>query len=268
MSDNWIYYPCQMGENRAFIYYNETAKEQLENQPELNHCLRIEIDLKHPREDGLPQNHEHEALYAYEDLLVEKLAPINGIYTGRVTVSGLRYFYCYLNPGYIGDNSHSARDKIPTLLKELQLKTGYKATHLLELDLERDHFHNALSPTDNDWQVINDIKVLEALEKHGDQPNIPREIDHWIFFKTPEFRENYQQWARNSGFQVRTSFESEDKTEPHPYTLQIYKTACTTLEEISHITLTLKHKADEMDAEYDGWETPVKKSPDTNIEKT
>jgi Family of unknown function (DUF695) len=66
MSDHWIFFPCQMGDHRAFIFYDHGIRDSI-NRIAPPHLLKVRAAFKQPRPDGLPTNEEFTELSALED---------------------------------------------------------------------------------------------------------------------------------------------------------------------------------------------------------
>ena len=70
------------------------------------------------------------------------------------------------------------------LLDRLAHKSGYELALSLKSDRRHAGYLKELYPTPDDWQVITDIGVVEALRREGDMEGVRRRIDHWAHFPT------------------------------------------------------------------------------------
>ena len=52
--------------------------------------------------------------------------------------------------------------------------------------------------------------VLNALSDQGDALTVPREIDHWAYFPTPEGRSVFLESCLNAGFKLRYTTEPNE----------------------------------------------------------
>jgi regulator of RNase E activity RraB len=249
MSDHWEFYPCRMDEHPAYIFYDHGIRESI-NDLDLPHLRKIRALFKHPTGNGLPTNDEFEALSELEDLIGVRIEHAGGRYIGRVTVAGARYFHCF---GTFDERTAAE------LLEHLRQATTYSLDFALKPDPEKSGYWDDLFPSAEEWRVIQDMKVLDVLKEHGDDPSIARRIDHWLYFGSEHSRDRFQMWAENSGFFVEGRQDGEGD---EPYGLQIYQEAHPTLADITAITGQLVSMAQKLEGTYDGWETSVEVAAD------
>jgi len=94
------------------------------------------------------------------------------------------------------------------------------------------------------------------LEKNGDKMEVPREIDHFIYFKEAAQQQAFAKEAEAKGFKVLLSDEKtveERKAEnyTHPYTVQASREDSPL--DIDDIVWDLLELASSFEGEYDGW---------------
>jgi hypothetical protein len=191
----------------------------------------------------MPTNEEFQCLSAFEDELRTLVQQHESIFVGRITVGGHRHFYVYTS-----DAEQLWSEDIDALgaRHEYGVAWGHKR------DESRDGYWKELFPTDDDWQVIQDLRVIEELRKSGDDGNASRQIDHWAFFPSRALAEEYSDWLRERGYTLDGIEGDDDRISvrfKHDGTAQ--------LEDISSHTISLQRKARELGGNYDGWETPV-----------
>src|SRR5258706_2613040 len=94
MSDEWLFYRCQRGEQGASIFFDHGIREKIDQiaPPQL---LKVQVTFKHPRPDGLSSSEEYQQLCALEDELQGVVEHHGGLYVGRVTVGGHRYLHIF-----------------------------------------------------------------------------------------------------------------------------------------------------------------------------
>jgi hypothetical protein len=117
-------------------------------------------------------------------------------------------------------------------------------------------YWQGLFPTDDDWQVIQDLEVIEALQKEGDDGAASRCIDHWAFFPSQPAAEQFSRWAQERGY---SSFTTEI-AEGGSFHVRFSHEGTVKLPDITSHTIALRRKAAELGGNYDGWETPVCKA--------
>ena len=65
----------------------------------------------------------------------------------------------------------------------LQTFEGYQSGYNIAEDPEWEDYFGFLYPDEFSYQTMQNRKVLMQLEKNGDKMEVPREIDHFIYFK-------------------------------------------------------------------------------------
>jgi hypothetical protein len=51
MSDQWLFFPCQMGEQRAFIFYDHGIRDRIDSVAP-PHLLKVRVAFKQPRPEA------------------------------------------------------------------------------------------------------------------------------------------------------------------------------------------------------------------------
>lgn len=243
MSDEWIFFPCQIGEHTASIFFDHGIRDRMDSAAP-KQLLKVRANFKQPRSDGMPGNEEFQSLKALEDGLQAAVQQFESIYVGRITTDGHRQFYIYTSEP--GDSWASA-------LKTLGAAHGYPLSSALKPDEKHAGYWQELFPTEEDWQVIQDLRVIDALGQEGDDGSAPRSIDHWAFFLSPPSADNFCQWAREKGY----TFVKKDLAEDGRFRVSFSHDGTVRLADITSHTIVLRRKISEMGGEYDGWETVV-----------
>lgn len=247
MSDHWEFFPCQMGDNIAFIFFDHGIRETIDSFKQ-DQQVRFDLTYKAPSDKGLPTDEEFDAVSGVEDRITEFASRQNGIYVGRVTTAGHRYFYCFVGV---------SPEQIETFVDEVSQSTGYTLDTQLLNDPEKKGYWKDLYPTADDWQMILDSRVVEALQESGDINEIERRIDHWAFFKSKSDARTFVSWLEELGF----SLESMKRTKllMGEWNVRFFRSDSPELYTINGITYKLRRKAAETGGRYDGWETSVEK---------
>lgn len=241
MSDHWLFYPRNIGEHTAFIFYDHGIRETI-NQVAPPQLLKIGIPFKHPRPDGLSSNEEYRPLCELEDALSSVISAHGGLYVGRVTVNKHRYLRAFV-PGV----ENEWRDR----LRAVGQQHGYDLQYALESDPERKGYWQDLFPTEDDWQVVLNISVLENLAKHRDDHSQARQIDHWAYFSSQKAADTYAQWTKEMAYEVKPVSPAKDGK----LCVRFRHQGSVELNDISSHTIRLARKAKELGGHYDGWET-------------
>src|SRR5262245_36261904 len=137
MSDHWEFFPCQMGKATAFVFYDHGISAEID-ELSLQTFVKLKIPFMSPDERGLPTNAEFEPLRSLESEIERSVAAWSGVYVGRVTVQGARFFHFY------ADVNESDVDAFAHKLREM---FGYNAMYLVRLDPEKDGYWRDLYPT-------------------------------------------------------------------------------------------------------------------------
>jgi hypothetical protein len=236
-----------MGDLQAFIFVDVGVRDGIDRAAPA-FLARVCLQYKEPGTNGLPTEAEFESARELEDALERYARKAGDFYVGRVTYSGKRFFYVY-----------TGRDQTEwaEFVRSLSDRSGYDLRLSYREDPEHAGYHEELYPSEDDWQVINDLQVLEDLEEHGDDGSEPRKIDHWIYFESRESSIDFVKWAESDRFKEEPEFSSagDDGRD----CVRLYHHGTLKIGDISSHTIALRRKAAEFGAEYDGWETPVLK---------
>ena len=214
----------------------------------LRHLLVIHLDALGLRDNGFPSGEDFEVVYGLEDQIVASMSPSEGRLVGHVTDAGGYRIYVY-----------TARPSLhQTRIAELTASMAERNPSCQIVDEPQwDTYHNVLYPRPEDWQQIQDGMVLEALRKDGDDLSRPRQVDHWLFFDNAEACGAVADLLVADGFTVvdrRGPDEDNDQ-----WTLHVCRRDSVQPEDITPLTVSLLHLANEHGGEYDGWETSVEK---------
>ena len=247
MSDHWEFFPCQMGEDVAFVFYDHGIRETI-NSFKQDQQVRFDLTYKSPNDKGLPTDDEFDVVKGVEDKIEEFATEHSGIYVGRVTTAGHRYFYSFIG---------ASAEQIDKFVLEIGESTGYSLEPRVLEDPEKKGYWSDLYPTADDWQMIQDSKTVKALREAGDIADIVRRIDHWSFFKAKSDAKKFIVWLEGEKFALQELRRT--KSLIGEWMVQFYRSDSPELYAINHITFQLRHKASELKGKYDGWETSVER---------
>ncbi|BDY05085.1 hypothetical protein F0521_21260 [Ferrimonas sp. YFM] len=235
-----------MGEHQAWITFNLGYSEIAEADSR-HHVLKVRLPFHNPTEHGLPPNEEYPQLQDVDEALDEEISSAGGVYVGRLTVDGHRYFYFY-----VGFPESQASD----IVRRVATLTRYRLQYVYELDEEKTNYWNELYPTVDDWQVIKDLDVLDRLAEHGDVKERKREVMHWAYLPNEVVGREFADWAKSEHYVVHFSGKEEDGSE---WLTQYSHVGTMTLADITSHTIKSNRKARELGGRYDGWETSIEK---------
>ncbi len=211
----------------------------------------VSIKMPNPREDGLSSDKDAEELWKIEDELIKAFddSKLNYTFTGRLTSDGLRDLYFFAENIQIMERLVSATMK---LFPEYEFDFGYKP------DKEWSGYFDFLYPLPRQMQRIQNRRVVDQLMKGGDDLTKPREVFHWIYFKTKDDLDQFEQFTVSAGYKTTTRQETVQPDE-YKFVISVSRIDKVGYKDIDEYTLALWEKANELNGAYDGWETSIEK---------
>ena len=213
-----------------------------------SYCVRITIELKNPDENGFSTN-ERPAIYAIEDKILRPLQSDKDILVAVLTARGEVTWYFY--------------SKAPEALQERLSATwdssmGYTYQVECSEDKPWNFFLKGLYPNIYEKQTIYNREILSACQENDDQVEVPRPIEHWLYFDTEQDMLTAIEKAAALGFTVYSSEkvvpeEGKEVQEDLGYCLILSKE--NTPIDIDGDTWDLIDIALDTHGGYDGWET-------------
>jgi hypothetical protein len=187
-----------------------------------------------------------EALSTFEDAVGAVVSRAGGVQVVPITTGGKRYFDYYIGV---------ERETLLPLLNEVLEPFRYEYKLAFTPDPEKKGYWEEIYPTVDDWRVIRDLAVLEALAGHGDDPDVERSVTHWVYCDAEATAQAYGEWATSEGFQTEEIYAMSESQ----WAIRFIHRGSMRLSDITHRTIALARKARELGAYYDGWETTVEK---------
>ena len=213
-----------------------------------SYCVRITIELKNPDENGFSTN-ERPQIYAIEDQILRPLQSDKDILVAVLTVQGEVTWYFY--------------SQAPEALQERLSATwdssmGYTYQVECSEDKQWNFFLKGLYPNIYEKQTIYNREILSACQENDDQVEVPRPIEHWLYFDTEQDMLTAIEKAAALGFTVYSSEkvvpeEGKEVQEDLGYCLILSKE--NTPIDIDGDTWDLIDIALDTHGGYDGWET-------------
>ena len=213
------------------------------------YIVYISLKMNSPREDGLSSSEEVNKLWEIEDEINKNLENQNIEFTsaGRLTSNGYRDLY------FFGANKIIIEKTIGETMdqySEYNFDIGSKE------DIEWKSYFEFLYPLPRQMQSIQNFRVVENIQKGGDDLSKKRDVFHWIYFKDSNKMEEFEKYTLTKGFKTLNKGKSEGEFK---YVIQISRLDKVGFNDIDEYTLNLWEKAIEFEGEYDGWETSVEK---------
>lgn len=246
MTENWKFYFCRVNDKSASIFVDLGLRDEAPISAK-KWLLWVWIYFERPRTDGLSDSSEAPILFEIEDALNPAVTSrVGGIPCGRITTDGRRefYFYAETKEGFI--------DAVKAVFAGF---TGYKFDIGAQEDPHWEQYLGVLYPCPEDLERIANGDVLDLLERQGDVHSVPREVQHWIYFRSGESRALFKKDVINAGFNV-TSESNVGGDEP--FGISVARIQSVERNAIDNTVIDLFRLAQQCGGNYDGWETPVK----------
>lgn len=244
---SWDCYSSVGTEHPAFITFNSGIENDINYFP-YKKLLTLHITIKQKMDNGLPEQDEFVYLHKIEDESDEFLYNLNNnIKIGKVSSDGCVMFY------YYGDFDVN---EIEFFVEKMIKKYDYELKFSVKECDVKEFYWNFLYPSEIEWQLVVNNRLLMQLSKSGDSLISPRRVDHLIKFKDENKYQEFALWARKNGYHVeeRREIGSDDDEEGgYEYSALLSHEINLIGDSIDNITLFLYQKAKEYEGDYDGW---------------
>ena len=243
----WNAYRSWIDDNPAVFRLN-LALDEVAPIEGFSYCVRITIELKNPDENGFSTN-ERPQIYAIEDQILRPLQSDKDILVAVLTMRGEVTWYFYSQaPELLQERLSSSWDS----------EFGYNYQVECSEDKQWNFFLKGLYPNIYEKQTIYNREILSACQKHDDQVEVPRPIEHWLYFDTEQDMLSAIEKAAALGFTVYSREkvvpeEGKEVQEDLGYCLILSKE--NTPIDIDGDTWDLIDIALDTHGGYDGWET-------------
>ena len=227
LPQNWDFFMCHIEGVPASIRTN-LALFELAPLEGLSQRLQFYIKMQNPTPDGFPSKEEYPILCDIEDAISEKAEPTGAVLAGVVKSEGFLELWFYCN---------NAEVLAQTCEEALQAFEGYKSGYNTAEDAQWEDYFDFLYPDEFSYQV-------------------PREIDHFIYFKSEAQQQGFAEKVAEKGYKVRLSDEKtveERKFEGHTFPYTVEATREDSPLDINNIVWELIELASSFEGEYDGW---------------
>jgi uncharacterized protein (TIGR01619 family) len=245
--DHWEPYMAQYEKGAGSTLVNMSLKE-LAPVNEYVFLLKAGVKINHCTEDGLPSHDEWDDLYNISDK-VKAIVDAHGAFKS----SGVFTYQCWRTDYFYIRDTIGIRETLLAAFKKNAPTREYKVE--IKPDPKWDAYLTFLYPNEETMEFIDNQKVVMGLVQAGDKLTKPRQVDHWLYFKTEAARNQFVDYALQQSYKIEGKDFSQ-KSDLH-FQLHLSKTEDVSLAKISAITLKLRRKAKELGGEYDGWETFV-----------
>jgi hypothetical protein len=246
---NWEVYLAQYEKGPGSTVLNMDIKNIAPNK-NLPFLFSAGVNFTNCTTDGLPASAEFSNLNRISDSIT---ALVNRLV--KNTIVGTFTYQCQRRDYFYVPDTSDLRQQVTNLI--IKRFPGYTPAFNIKLDNEWEAYLTFLYPSETIMEYIKNEKVVAQLLKAGDKLEKPRQVDHWLYFKTNVDRNCFIEYANREHYKVETK-----ETMPNGaylFKLHISRTDNVDLASISKITLELEHEAKKCNGDYDGWETEVVK---------
>ncbi|MCI4671973.1 MAG: DUF695 domain-containing protein [Bacteroidia bacterium] len=240
----WDFYFCKVEGHLASIMLDLALSKHLplEEKPYL---IQLAVAIQTPDIHGLTLSSEAEVLFIMEDRLAEHLSEsLQGIYAARSTSNGKRtfYFYCSSSVGYEG------------VISEVMDGFSYEYSVQSTTDPGWTFYQQFLYPTPQEYQSIQNRKVVDQLIAQGDDPKIEREVAHKLYFPKLELAEECVEKLEKEGFKTGRIHEKSGSTLAEAI---ILRNDPVDVEHMDKLVQMLNQTVGKFGGEYQGWNTTL-----------
>ncbi|MCZ8215225.1 MAG: DUF695 domain-containing protein, partial [Cyclobacteriaceae bacterium] len=191
--EEWEFYFSNVNDKLGSLFVDLGVRNVAPMKDKPN-VVWVSIKMNNPRENGLSSQGESEILSNIEDALVDKMiSNHNSVYVGRLTSAGDRDLYFYFGDTTLYDK---------TISEVMVAYPKYKFDFGSKEDKEWTGYFDFLYPLPQQFQSILNRRVIEQLEKGGDNLIKEREVFHWIYFKSENDREDFLKKIVNDKFSI------------------------------------------------------------------
>lgn len=248
-NNNWDAYIAIYENGEGSTTLNMDLKKDAP-KAELPYILITGVTFSNCTEKGFPEKEEFNKLYEVSDEVETIISKLT-----KMELAGTFTYQCErLNYYYINDTTQ-IRSKLTALYKNKF--SNYKHYINIKPDKNWEAYLNFLYPNEEIQESMSNQKVIEQLQKGGDNSTKSRQVDHWLYFSNEKNRNLFEKLITQNGFKIETKEKIDDPSKP--FKLHISRNDKTDPESISKITLELRKKAKELEGDYDGWETYIVK---------
>jgi regulator of RNase E activity RraB len=244
LSDEWDFFFASVDDAVVSIFVDLGIRPEvpIEARPWL---LWVHVDMQAPRPDGLSSSEEAPRLKEVGDALDAAVSATCGAQlVGRVTGAGKREFYFHAaEPGPLDD-------AVAQVMKSFE---GYEFQLGSVFQPEWEYYLGTLYPSDTNLQRMQNRRLLEGLAAEGDVHELPRKVDHWLYFADEEGRTACRDTLTAIGFEVEEESLTEDDAAQLPFALVVSRVDSVDKQSINGVTLELVRLAGEYRGDYDGW---------------
>jgi uncharacterized protein (TIGR01619 family) len=243
--EDWAIYFSAVNENQTGSILVDLGLYNFAPVESKPYLVSVITFMNNPTEDGLSSADENALLNQIEDYFIKLLVSTKrAIYTGRLKYGGkiLSYFYS------------EKTDEIEEIISKASKNyADYRFEYNVKEEKDWRAYFEVLYPSPIELQSIQNRRVVENLERHGDKLEIERQVDHWIYFSSEADRKGFLDAIKDDGFKIVNNDQTD--SEEAAFSLQLSRIDRVDYQSVDEYVLYLWEKAQEFNGTYDGWET-------------
>jgi hypothetical protein len=248
LPEDWASYFKESDDDPMSIFVNVGLSRIT---PIVNYSTLLCISINYTSKDnGFPIDEDLDKLSSIHENLIDAFQEkFKAIHAGSITSDGTRDFFIYFKKEV----------QVEKMLSKL-LQGFSSHTYHFSKDKNWGLFWSVLMPSENQYQSIQNGRVLYDMESQGDLLQKAREVSHWAYFKSEKDQNSFQEAVENENFKVLN--KSFDKENSLPFEIVFSRVDHVNYDEIDVYTINLYHIAKTLNGNYDGWECET--FPDKN----
>ncbi|SEC43480.1 TIGR01619 family protein [Tenacibaculum sp. MAR_2009_124] len=247
VNQDWASFFCRIEDKPASIRLN-LAHHEVAPINGYRQQIWFSVKLLHPDENGFTTREEFETINAIEDTIFDNISTKHdAILAGAIKTDGRLDLYMYA----------TATDGIEKIVIDTMLQQFKEYRYAVDFkeDKEWNDYYNFLYPNPYEFQTIQNGKVIMQLREHGDNPEMKRKVDHWIYFKNDDEANVFIEAVIDLGYEIL----SKEKNEEHEfqYNVNIGREDVIIPHEVNDYVWELMELANKSNGMYDGWGCPI-----------
>jgi hypothetical protein len=232
-TEQWGVYPGGAGDRLA-MYNIDLGAVSAAPVPKLPVRVDVEFTYSGDGASGMPAEGELVEIRTLEDVVDRAMRALGGAYVGRVLTENTGRM-----TGYLPSSSQPP---------QLPAQPGLTPRLTLTADPAWSRVREELAPDAWQLNVLEDNRILQMLQSHGDRLERPRAIEHMGYFADPENAAVAAEVLRAEGFAV--AVERDDEGD---FALQAVRPDAATPPDVHQVTWLVRSAVEEHSGVYDGW---------------
>jgi hypothetical protein len=232
-TETWSVYPGEVDESLA-MYHVDLGAIDAAPVPRLPVRVDVEFDYHGDGASGMPADPELVDIRGLEEAVRKAMSALGGAYVGRVLTRNTGHMV-----GYLPRPDQKPQFDSPVALSPRLTLTPDPAWSGVRDDLAPD-----------EWQrnLIEDMRVVQSLESHGDHLDTPREVEHLAYFSEESTAQDAAAELAAADFAATVERDDEGG-----FALQAIRVDAVVPPAIHGVTWLVRQIVERHDGVYDGW---------------